>query len=151
MRVAGRPSFCHWLNHMKVRHYLGCFHMCMLACGGGRGGADFAVLDSVCGGRRYIISMAEGWSFGGAAGGRKGPRKRCIFPKSDALLDIGVLTREKKGEKRCESDASLGMHHFVQKIGPKGAAREAPRGRVSELILAAKTARKCGGSRLVVC
>ena len=40
-----------------------------------------------------------------------GPQKCCIFPKSDALLDIGVLTREKKGEKRCESDASIEMHH----------------------------------------
>ncbi|MXY92830.1 MAG: hypothetical protein F4Y42_05200, partial [Caldilineaceae bacterium SB0664_bin_27] len=73
-----------------------------------------------------------------------GPQKQCIFPKSDALLDIGVLTREKKGEKRCESSASLGMHHFVQKIGSNAAAREAPRARVFELIPAAKSERKRG-------
>ena len=102
------------------------------------------ILYSFCGGLRLIISMAEGRSFGAAAEGRKGPRKRCIFPKSDALLDIGVLTREKKGEKRCESSASLGMHHFVQKIGSKAAAREAPRARVFELIPAANSARKRG-------
>ena len=94
--------------------------MCMFACGDGRGGGESAVLYSLCGGLRLVILMAEGRYFGAAAGGRKGPRKRCIFPKSDALLDIGVLTREKKGEKRCESSASLGVHHFHAKIGGNG-------------------------------
>ena len=75
---------------------------------------------SFSGGLRFIISMAEGRSFGAAAEGRKGQRKQCIFPKSDALLVIGLLTREKKGEKRCESSASLGMHHFHAKIGGSG-------------------------------
>ena len=100
---------------------------CWLA-GAGEDARTSPVLYGLCGGLRLFILMAEGRSFGAAAGGRKGPRKRRIFPKSDALLDIGVLTREKKGEKRCESDASLGMHHFH-----------------------AKSARKCGCSRLVVC
>ncbi|MDE0339174.1 MAG: hypothetical protein OXI80_16000 [Caldilineaceae bacterium] len=36
------------------------------------------------------------------------------------------------------------MHHFVQKIGSKAAAREAPRARVFELIPTAKSARKRG-------
>ena len=53
---------------------------------------------------------------------RIGPRKCCIFPKSDALLVIGVLTREKEGKKRCENDASIGMHHFWAKIGGIGGA-----------------------------
>ena len=92
----------------------------MLACGGGRGYADFTVLDSFCGGLRLIISTAEGRSFGGAAEGAKGAAKVLHFPKSDALLDIGVLTRGKKGEKRCESSASLGMHHFHARIGGNG-------------------------------
>ena len=91
--------------------------------------------------------MAEGRSCGAAAEGRKGPRKRCIFPKSDALLDIGVLTREKEGEKRCESSASIGMHHFHEKLGDI----EAPRELVFGLTLAAKSARKRGCSRLVDC
>ena len=69
--------------------------MCGLACVGGWECADFAVLDSFCGGLRYIILMAEGRSFGAAAEGPKGAAKTMHFPKSDALLDIGVLTREK--------------------------------------------------------
>ena len=55
-------------------------------------------------------------------GARKGRQKCCIFPKSDALLEIGVLTREKKGEKRYENSASIGMHHFCAKIGENGGA-----------------------------
>ena len=93
--------------------------MCILACGGGRRGADFAVLDSFCGGLRLIISTAEGRSFGKWAEGAKRAAKVLHFPKSDALLDIGVLTREKEGEKRCESSASLGMHHFRKKMAQK--------------------------------
>ena len=79
--IAGWPRCCRWLNHMKVRHYLGCFHMCIWACGGGRGGADFAVLDSVCGGRRFINLMAEGRSLGGATRGGKRAAKVLHFPK----------------------------------------------------------------------
>jgi len=94
---------------------------CWLAGAGGDARTSL-VSYGFCGGRRYIISMAEGRSFGRARRARKGPHKQCIFPKSDALLDIGVLTREKKGEKRCESSESQGMHHFVQKSGGKGVA-----------------------------
>ncbi|MDE0142763.1 MAG: hypothetical protein OXI80_04455 [Caldilineaceae bacterium] len=115
--------------------------------GAGGDARTLKVLDGFCGGLRFVISMAEGRSFGAAAEGRMGPRKRCIFPKSDALLEIGVLTREKKGEKRCESSASLGMHHFHEKSGEMEVSRE----RVFELILAAKSAQKCSCSRLVVC
>ena len=55
--------------------------MCRLACGGWRGGADFAVLDSFCGGLRHIILMAEGRSFGAAAEGANGAAKVLHFPK----------------------------------------------------------------------
>jgi len=67
---------------------------------------------------------------------RKGPRKCCIFSKSDALLVTGLLTREKKGEKRREYNASMDMHHFYAKIGQKTRALEAPRERFFVLILA---------------
>ena len=77
------------------------------------------IMYSFCGGLRLIIMMAEGRSFGAEARGAKGAAKVCTFPKSDALLDIGVLTREKKGEKRCESSASLEMHHFRKKLAQK--------------------------------
>ena len=110
-------------NSLRPATYLslGTSNICLCWLAGAGGDArTLPILDSFCGGLRFIISMAEGRSFGGAAEGRKGPRKRCIFPKSDALLDIGVLTREKKGEKRCESDASIGMHHFHAKIGGSG-------------------------------
>ena len=46
--------------------------MCMLACGGRRGGADFADFVQLLRGLRFIILMAEGRSFGGAAEGAKG-------------------------------------------------------------------------------
>ncbi|MDE0140065.1 MAG: hypothetical protein OXI80_07105 [Caldilineaceae bacterium] len=95
------------------------------------------ILDSFCGEGRYVISMAEGRSFGAAAEGAEGAAKTLHFPKSDALLEIGVLTREKKGEKRCESSASLGMHHFHAKIGGNGG--------VAGACFRADSGRKVGG------
>jgi len=59
-----------------------------------------------------------------------GPRKSCIFLKSDALLDIGVLTREKKGKKGVKAarkkcinrDASLFIKNRPRNGGNGGAS-----------------------------
>ena len=91
--------------------------MKVLPCGTGGEARMSPVMYSSFGGLRFVFSMAEGGSFGGAAEGAKGAAKAVHLPKSDALLVIGLLTREKRGEKRCESSASLGMHHFHAKIG----------------------------------
>ena len=48
----------------------------------GRGGADFAGFVGFCGGLRFIILMAEGRSFGGAAEGAKGAAKVMHFPQT---------------------------------------------------------------------
>ena len=95
--------------------------MRMLACGGGRGWADLAVLYSFCGGLRFIISMAEGRSFGGAAEGAKGAAKVLHFQRKCCISVFGLLTREKKaikGEKCYGKNAPMEMQHS-KKIRPK--------------------------------
>ena len=125
--------------------------MCMLACGGGWGCADFAVLYSFCGGRRFIILMAEGRSFGGAVRGAKGAAKVLHFPRKCNIPGFGAPDqremRAKKGAKCYKKMFQWGCYTFGQKSGEIEASRE----RVFELILAARAARKCGCSRLVVC
>ena len=125
--------------------------MCMLACGDGRGYADVASLYSICGGLRLIISMAEGRSFGGAARGAKGVSKALHFQRKCNISVFGAPDQREIGAKRGEKCYKKMFQWGCYTFGQKSAEIEAPRELVFELILAAKSARKCGRSRLVVC
>ena len=56
------------------------------------------------GGRLFIVSEAEEAVFSAVRpGARKGPRRCCIFGESVTFLFLGLLTREKGGQKRGEN------------------------------------------------
>ena len=98
-RIAGRPLCCRWWNHMKVRHHVGCVHMGMSACEVGGEARTPPILYRFCGGLRPIVSMAEGWSFGGAAGRAKGAAKVLHFQRKCCISVFGVPDQREKGQK----------------------------------------------------
>ena len=108
-------------------------------------------LYSYCGGLRFIISMAEGRSFGGAAEGAKGAAKVLHFQPRCCISVLVVPDQREKGQKRAKIAAKK-MHQWrCNTFGQKSGTMEAPRERVFELILAATSAGKFGWSQLVVC
>ena len=150
-RIAGSPRCCRRLRYMKVRHFLGSFHMFFWLARTGGDARTMPIWDSFCGGLQFIISMAERRSFGAAAGGAKGDAKVLHLPPKCNISVFGAPDQRERGPKRGEKCykkmLQWGCYTFGQKSGEIGAPRE----RVFELILSAKSARKCGRSWSVVC
>ncbi len=121
-RIAGGPRCCCSLRYLKVRHHFG---MRSYVHVGLRGRA----------GRRGLCRFVQLL---------RGTPVRHFDGLRTVFLRCGGA--RERGRESSAFSAKV-MHHFHAKIGPKTEAIEVPR----ELILAAKSARKCGCSRLVVC